>query len=149
MGAASFSLFRRAGHHEVAGVEFEDLFNVGRKLWLVDERMEESAPGAGAFGMRKFDAGLFHVGFGIATPTDDETAEFALQSVTRNGRSPFRHSLAATLYADCVSGRAQLAPEIEEAMLESLTAPPCSSAPSHNAAIVGRASQRTRTRKSK
>jgi hypothetical protein len=85
MGAASFSLFRRAGHHEVAGVELEDLLNGGRKLWLMDERMEESAQDAGVFGMRIFDAGLFHVGFGIAAPTDDETAEFTVQSVTRQG----------------------------------------------------------------
>jgi hypothetical protein len=149
MSAAFFSLFRCAGHHEVAGVELEDLLNGGRKLWLMDERMEESAPDAGVFGMRIFDAGLFHVGFGIAAPTDDETAEFTVQSVTRNGRSPFRHSLAATLYGDCISGRTQLAPEIEEAMLESLTTALFSIAPSHNSSIVGRTSRRTRTRKSK
>ncbi len=149
MSAAFFSLFRCTGHHEVAGVELEDLLNGGRKLWLMDERMEESASDAGAFGMRIFDAGLFHVGFGIAAPTNDETAEFAVQSVTRNGRSTFRHSLAATLYSDSISGRANFAPEIEEAMLESLTTALFSITPSHDLSIVGRTSRRTRTRKSK
>src|ERR1700729_3874651 len=32
-------------------------------LWLMDEGMEASAPAKGAFGMRLFDAGEFHVGF--------------------------------------------------------------------------------------
>ncbi len=82
----------------------------------MDQAMEERAPPVGAFGMRLFDAGPFHVGFGIATPTDDETAEFAIQSVRRNGRTPFRHSRAITLYGDSINDRTQFDPETEEAL---------------------------------
>ena len=62
--------------------------------------------------MRVFDAGELHVGFGIAVPSDDETTEFAVQSMTRNGRTPFRHSLAVTLYGDSLRGRVPLDPEV-------------------------------------
>ena len=64
----------------------------------MDEGMESSAATSGAFGLRVFDAGEFHVGFGIAVPSDDDTTEFSVQGMTRNGRTPFRHSLAVTLY---------------------------------------------------
>ena len=66
MGDAFFSLFRFSARHEVAGVWLEDLLAGDRKLWLMDESMETSASTTGAFGMRAFDAGEFHVGFGIA-----------------------------------------------------------------------------------
>ena len=81
----------------------EDLLDGNRTLWLMDESMEASAPTEGAFGMRLFDAGEFHVGFGIVAPSDDETTEFSIQGLTRNGRVPFRHSLAVTLYGDSLS----------------------------------------------
>jgi len=82
----------------------------------MDESMEAAALRDGAFGMRVFDAGEFHVGFGIAVPSDDETTEFTVQRMTRNGRTPFRHSLAVTLYGDSLRARAQLAPESEDAL---------------------------------
>jgi hypothetical protein len=63
MGDAFFSLFRFAGRHEAAGVWLEDLLAGNRKLWLMDESMEASASMNGAFGMRVFGAGEFHVGF--------------------------------------------------------------------------------------
>ena len=69
----------------------------------MDEGMEASAPTKGAFGMRLFDAGEFHVGFGIVVPSDEETTEFSIQGMTRNGRVPFRHSLAVTLYGTAFS----------------------------------------------
>ena len=56
----------------------------------MDESMESSASTKGAFGMRVFDAGEFHVGFGIDVPSDDETTEFSVEGVARNGRTPFR-----------------------------------------------------------
>ena len=90
--------------HEVAGIWLEDLLDGNRKIWLMDEGMEASAPTQGAFGMRIFDAGEFHVGFGIVAPSDEETTEFSIQGVTRNGRVPFRHSLAVTLYGDSLYG---------------------------------------------
>jgi hypothetical protein len=117
----------------------------------MDQRMEESAPLAGAFGMRLFDAGPFHVGFGIAAPTDDETAEFAIQGVRRNGRTPFRHSLAITLYGDSINGRMQFDPEMEEALylpfatsIASGTSTP-QSATSHRALREKRTGKRKRT----
>jgi hypothetical protein len=83
-------------------------------LWLMDESMEASAPTEGAFGMRLFDAGPFHVGFGIVAPSDDETTEFSIQGMTQNGRVPFRHSLAVTLYGDSFRGNVPLSPELED-----------------------------------
>jgi hypothetical protein len=80
----------------------------------MDEGMEVSAPAQGAFGMRIFDAGEFHVGFGIVALSDDETTEFSIQGVARNGRVPFRHSLAATLYGDTLYGSGLMSPELDE-----------------------------------
>jgi hypothetical protein len=120
MGKAFFSLFRCAARHEFAGIWLEDLLDDNRKIWLMDEGMEASAPIVGAFGMRIFDAGEFHVGFGIVAPSDDETTEFSIQGVTRNGRVPFRHSLAATLYGDALFGSGVISPELDEAFTHAL-----------------------------
>jgi hypothetical protein len=51
----------------------------------MDEGMEASAPAKGAFGMRLFDAGEFHVGFGILAPPDEETTELSVQGTTESG----------------------------------------------------------------
>jgi len=88
MGKALFYLFRFSARHDAAGVWLEDLLAGNRKLWLMDEGMESSAAKDGAFGMRVFNAGDFHVGFGIAVPSDDETTEFSVEGVARNGRTP-------------------------------------------------------------
>jgi hypothetical protein len=61
------------------------------------------------------DAGEFYVGFGIVAPSDDETTEFSTQGMTQNGRAPFRHSLAVTLYGDSLRGSLPLSPEVEDA----------------------------------
>jgi hypothetical protein len=114
MGQAFFSLFRCAARHDTAGIWLEDLLDDNRKIWLMDEGMEASASTKGAFGMRIFDAGEFHVGFGIVVLSDDETTEFSVQGVTQNGRAPFRHSLAATLYGDSLYGSALLSPELDD-----------------------------------
>ena len=82
--------------------------------------MEASAPKDGALGMRIFDALEFHVGFGIVVPSDEETTEFSIQGMTRNGRVPFRHSLAVTLYGDSLRGSTPLAPELGDAFTSSL-----------------------------
>jgi hypothetical protein len=119
-GDAFFSLFRFSARHEGAGVWLEDLLDGNRTLWLLDEGMEASAPTEGVFGMRLFDAGEFHVGFGIVVPSDEETTEFSIQGMTRNGRVPFRHSLAVTLYGDSLCGSTLLSPELEDAFTSSL-----------------------------
>ena len=100
MAGAVFSLFRVAERHEAAGVWLEDLLDGDRRLWLVDEGFEASAPDGLVFGMRLFDAGPFHAGFGIIAPADEETVEFSVAAKARGSRLPFRHSLAATLYSD-------------------------------------------------
>jgi hypothetical protein len=79
MGKAFFSLFRCTARRGIAGVWLDDLLDSNRSLWLMDESMEASAPIEGAFSMRLFDAGQFHVGFGIVVPSDDETTEFSIQ----------------------------------------------------------------------
>jgi len=114
MGKAFFSLFRCTARHGISGVWLEDQLDRNRSLWLMDEGIEASAPTRGAFGMRLFDAGEFHVGFGIVVPSDEETTEFSVQGVTRNGRVPFRHSLAVTLYGDSLCGSTPLSPGLEE-----------------------------------
>jgi hypothetical protein len=98
MAGAFFSIFRFAARHETAGVWLEDLLEGDRRLWLVDEGLEASAPDGTVFGMRLFDAGPFHAGFGIVAPVDGETVEFCLEARARGARLPFRHSLAVTLY---------------------------------------------------
>jgi hypothetical protein len=120
MGKALFSLLRCTGRHGIAGVWLEDQLDRNRTLWLMDEGMEASAPTKGAFGMRLFDAREFHVGFGIVVPSDEETTEFSIQGMTRNGRVPFRHSLAVTLYGDSLCGSMPLSPELEDAFTSSL-----------------------------
>ena len=104
MGKAFFSLFRCTARHGIAGVWLDDLLDGNRSLWLMDESMEESAPTEGAFGMRIFDAGQFHVGFGIVVQSDEETTEFSIHGMTQNGRVPFRHSLAVMLYGGGLRG---------------------------------------------
>ena len=120
MGKAFFSLFQCTARNGIAGVWLEDLLDGNRSLWLMDEGMEASAPREGVLGMRLFDAGEFHVGFGIVVPSDEETTEFSIQGVTRNGRVPFRHSLAVTLYGDSLCGSTPLSRELEDAFTSSL-----------------------------
>jgi len=79
-----------------------------------------SNPVEGAFGMRLFDVGHFHVGFGIVAPSDDETTEFSIQGMMRNGRVPLRHSLAITLYADSLRDSMPLGPELEDVLTSML-----------------------------
>ncbi len=104
----------------MAGVWLEDQLDRNRSLWLMDEGMEASAPTRDAFGMRLFEAGEFHVGFGIVVPSDEETTEFSIEGVTRNGRVPFRRSLAVTLYGDSLCGSTPLSPGLEDAFTSAL-----------------------------
>src|SRR5215210_7545745 len=98
-----------------------------RRLWLMDEALEASAPEGTIAGMRLFDAGPFHAGFGIIVEPDDETLDFCLGAEERGAPLPFRHSLAATLYGDQLraeapSGPADLA--LLQTLAEILTAEP-------------------------
>lgn len=100
MAGAWFSIFRVAGRHEVVGLWLEDMLAGNRRLWLVDEALEKSAPEGAIAGMRLFDAGPFHAAFGIIVEPDAETLDFCLGAKARGAPLPFRHSLAATLYGD-------------------------------------------------
>ena len=100
MAGAWFSIFRVAGRHEAVGLWLEDMLAGNRRLWLMDEALEASAPEGTIAGMRLFDAGPFHAGFGIIVEPDDETLDFCLGAKERGAPLPFRHSLAATLYGD-------------------------------------------------
>ena len=98
MAGAWFSLFRVSGRHEAAGLWLEDRLEGDRRLWLMDEALEASAPEGAILGMRLFDAGPFHAGFGIIVEPDQETLDFCLEAEARGRPLPFRHSLAATLW---------------------------------------------------
>jgi hypothetical protein len=110
---AFFSIFRRTGRHEIAGIWLEDLLDGDRRLWLMGEGMELSTPTEGAFGMRFLDAGEFHIGFGIVVFADAETTQFSIQGMTQNGLAPIRYSLASTPYGDSLYGTPQLSSELD------------------------------------
>jgi hypothetical protein len=127
MAGAWFSLFRAAGRHEAAGLWLEDMLAGGRRLWLVDEALEASAPEGVILGMRLFDAGPFHAGFGVIAQPDEETIGFCLEAKARGGPMPFRHSLAATLYGDQLRAKAPLRPAdlpLLQTLFELLTSKP-------------------------
>lgn len=114
MAGAWFSIFRSVGRHEAAGAWLEDLLDGGRRLWMMDEGLEASAPAGATFGVRLFDAGPFHAGFGVIAHPDEETVETAVQMKANSGRTLFRHSLAATLYGDDLRESLPISPEQEE-----------------------------------
>ena len=131
MTEAWFSIFRIAGRHEAAGLWLEDMLKGGRRLWLMDEALEASAPEGAVLGMRLFDAGPFHAGFGIIVAPDEETLDFCLEAKARGGPLPFRHSLAATLYGDRLRADAPPGPAdvvLLETLFEILTSEPAAPA---------------------
>jgi hypothetical protein len=127
MAGAWFSLFRVTGRHEAAGLWLEDLLEGDRRLWIVDEALEASAPDGIILGMRLFDAGPFHAGFGIIVRPDEETLDFCLEAKALGGPLPFRYSLAATLYGDHLRANAPPGPAdlaLLQTLFEALTAEP-------------------------
>jgi hypothetical protein len=114
MAGAFFSLFRCAGEHEVGGIWVEDILNEDRRLWIMDKGLEKSAPADIVFGMRLFDAGPFHAGFGIITEPNEETISLCVRSVRQSKRIPFRYSLAATLYGDKLREELPIPTDMEE-----------------------------------
>ena len=81
--------------------------------------------------------------------SDDETIEFSVEGVARNGRTPFRHSLAVTLYGDSLSGRTPLSLEAAEASTSLLRKLIESGASSRRPVGAGPTLQRVRARKHK
>lgn len=119
MVGAWFSIFRVAERHKAAGLWLEDLLAGQRRVWLVDEALEVSASEDAVIGLRLFDAGPFHAGFGIIVAPDAETLDFCLAATERGEPLPFRHSLAATLYGDQLRANALPGPA-DLALLEML-----------------------------
>ncbi|HJU15000.1 MAG TPA: hypothetical protein VJ770_00900 [Stellaceae bacterium] len=152
MAGAWFSLLRLAGRHEAAGLWLEDLLADNRRLWLMDEALEASASKETTFGMRLFDAGSFHAGFGIIVEPDEETIDFCLQAKARGQPLPFRHSLAATLYGDQLRAAAAPGPAdlaLLTTLLENLAAvPDAPGAPRRRPARPHRQPQSRKSRKS-
>lgn len=99
---AFFSIFRIAGWHEAGGVWLEDLL-AARRIWLMDENLEASAPEGLVIGLRVFDAGPFHAGFGIVVHPDAEAVAFCTSAAACGKPMPVRHSLAAALYGDAIA----------------------------------------------
>lgn len=114
MAGAWFSTFRCAGWHEAAGVWLEDLLDGDRRFWMVDEGLEASTPEGTIFGVRLFDAGPFHAGFGVIAHPDEETVQMCVQMQASSGRTLFRQSLAATLYGDDLRESLPIGAEQEE-----------------------------------
>lgn len=116
MGGAVFSLFRCAGRHDAGGIWLQNLLAGGRPIWLMEEALATSATEGSVIGMRLFEAGPFHAGFGIVTQPDEETVELCVQAKADTGRLPFRHSLAATLYGDALVASLPFGVEQEQIM---------------------------------
>ena len=112
MGGAFVSIFRVAERHAQAGLWLEDLLAAGRRLWLLDDSVEATAPEGLVIGMRLFEAGPFYAGFGIIVEPRDDLVAFCTRAAVRGDRLPIRHSLAAALYADDIQARSL--PVIEE-----------------------------------
>jgi hypothetical protein len=98
MAKAYFSIFRYVEPHEVTGVWLEDLLAHGRRVWVADRDLEEFAAGCPTFGLRLFDAGPFHIGLCVVPVTDEETIDLCVKARAGGRATPFRHSIAATLY---------------------------------------------------
>ncbi len=127
MGRARFAIFRYAGRHVAAGCWLEDLLDDDRRIWLMDESMEASATEGVVSGVRLFDAGPYHAGFGIVVQPDEETVDICIATRQSPRGHPFRHSLAATLYGDRLRDELPPSPEFAEAvlgLLGTLAAPP-------------------------
>jgi hypothetical protein len=120
--ANRFSLFHVLGQHEIAGVWLEDILDGDRRLWFLEETLATPLPLGSVAGMRVFDAGPFHMGFGIVAFPDDETIDMSVVGQKRNGRQPFRYSLASTLYGDRLIAKRPVDPRTERIVELLLTA---------------------------
>ncbi|WP_048442223.1 hypothetical protein [Methylobacterium variabile] len=142
MGGAFVSIFRVAERHAQAGLWLEDLLTAGRRLWLLDESLEASVPQGLVIGMRLFEAGPFHAGFGIIVEPREDLVAFCTQAA-RGDRLPVRHSLAAALYADDIMARSLTvvsAAEVPDAVVEALMRQAC--LPADTPVIQARGSRR-------
>ena len=119
MARARFSLFHVRGKHKARGLELTDLLYGHQDVWLMDMQIDRHVAAGLVIGMRVFDAGPFHVGFGIVTQPDNDMINATIRLMETEGRTPFRYPLSATLYADSLRGKA--GPDDDEDLLETLT----------------------------
>jgi len=105
MARARFSLFHVRGKHNAGGLELTDLLYGNQDVWLMDLTIDKHVDAGFVIGMRVFDAGPFHVGFGIATMPDEDTIQMTVHLMESEGRTPFRYPLSATLYSDSIRAR--------------------------------------------
>ena len=119
LSSAFFSIFRVSGWHENGGVELEDLLTPDRRIWLMDENLEVSAPEGLVIAMRVFDAGPFHAGFGIVVQPDGEASAFCSSAAARGQPLPVRYSLAAALYGDDIA-RSAVAGAVEDGIAQGM-----------------------------
>lgn len=103
MAKGRFSLFHVSGKHPCGGLELIDVLYGDQALWLMDRTIDHAMPMDVVIGMRVFDAGPFHMGFGMAMTPDEETIQMSVAVMQREGRTPFRYPLSATLYADAIA----------------------------------------------
>lgn len=100
MKSAWFSLFRVAEPHEAAGLWLEDLLDDDRRVWVMDESLETSTSPNDILGMRLFDTGPFHAGFGIVVEPEDDVLGMCLAAHARRKPISEVFSLAALVYSN-------------------------------------------------
>lgn len=98
MKGAWFSVFRMKEKHPAGGISMIDLINGDRELWMMDRSLGETAKPGMALGMRLFDAGPFHMGFGQVSVLNDMVL-MMVQTAAKGGWSKAFHvPMSALLY---------------------------------------------------
>lgn len=98
MTRAWFSLFRVVAPHPSGGVTLVDLLHDDREIWVMDRGLGQSAKPGIVLAMRVFDAGPFHMGFGIVATLDDVSAMILSAAAKGNWDRTFRMPLSAVVH---------------------------------------------------
>jgi hypothetical protein len=97
MARAVFSIFRLAGKHDAMGTWAEDNLDNGRRIWVIDQDVDERNPTHTEFAVLIFDAGPFHMTLGVITSISDRVVNVFRRAHDTDHR-PYRRSLAAAIY---------------------------------------------------
>jgi hypothetical protein len=98
MSDAFLALFKFTAMHDIGGIWAEDMLNADRRIWIMDEMLQDREATPEIFGARVFDSGPFHVSVGPTANVSDQFIRLCTEARSANGPLPFRRSLAATLY---------------------------------------------------
>jgi len=98
MKGAWFSLFRVVAPHASGGLTVLDLVNDDRELWIMDRGLGQTAKPGMILAMRVFDAGPFHMGFGLVVVLDDMSAMILRSVAGTDWSRSFRMPMSAVLY---------------------------------------------------